>query len=181
MLVEKLLPRKGGLELINDQLKEIHEKNGTEFRPWNSIDEFFIPFHLWSESLCDEDKKEFNMVIEDINFDENCGVFVSKNNITRNLLEVLTTCRFKSKRVYAHGTCDNVSQIFRKYSKIIDDPYKKYIVTVEPIFKNDQPDDSSGFKWERTGNYIGIFTQTAKELKNEKEIGFIFRYLIFEV
>ena len=145
-----------------------------------SISNVVIPYKKWVDSLVDDDYTEYNMVIDTEKFTNKSGVYISTNNFVYEFFSQVTNWKFVSKRYYAHGTCDNASQILEKYGKVLNHPKRKFVVFLEPVFQEDQK-GLSGFKWARTGDYIGIHEKTSDYLEDEEKIKFIFKFLIYEV
>lgn len=139
-----------------------------------------VPYYIWQSNLEEDDFKEFNMVKDTEEFNKNSGFYLSSNNFMHEFFTQVTNWNFVSKRYYAHGTCDNASQVLEKYNKMLLHPKRKFIVTLEPVFQCDQK-GLSGFKWYRTGEYIGQYEKKSEYLEDEPEIKFIFKFLIYEV
>ena len=167
MLINKIIYKKETL----DMLKQLGKP---------SLTKIVIPYSVWISNLVDEDFEEFNMVKDTEEFAKNSGVYIATNNFMHEFFTLVSNWNFVSKRYYAHGTCDNASQVLIKYNKILNHPKRKFIVTLEPVFQRDQK-GLDGFKWARTGDYIGIYEKKENYLEDEPDIKFIFKFLIYEV
>lgn len=91
---------------------------------------------------------------------------------------------------WTYGVADNLDQIHEYITKTVKSIQKDYnspsdevfiLVTVTPIFKNDQP-STHGWRWHKWGEYIGIREPKCEYLYDEPEIDtvFVFGIKVFE-
>ena len=159
---------------FNSKYKSYLERNGIK----RKIHEYLTPYSKWVESFCDEDVDEFNMIPEELDEIPRVGVYICPSDFIKKYLEHITNYKFVSNRCYAKGTCDNVKQIYDRYEKVSKYSKRFFIISLEPIFRDDLKDD---FKWMANGEYIGVKEKKKELLNDEPEIKFVFKYLIYEV
>lgn len=76
------------------------------------------------------------------------------------------------------GVADSIDQIKEYYKEEIEDPNKKYIIIVTPVFqKKDKKGNFDGWRWHKWGEYIGKLDRKCEYLDDE-EFGEDFKYVI---
>lgn len=76
-----------------------------------------------------------------------------------------------------YGVADSVSQIYRKYRKVLKNPDYLFIVDVSKIRKCDQP-EHGGWRWHKWGDYIGHKKPQYEYLYDEPNIDFVYIFHI---
>lgn len=76
-----------------------------------------------------------------------------------------------------YGVADSVSQIYRKYRKVLNNPDYLFIVDVCEVRKDHQPEDG-GWRWHKWGTYIGKKEPQCEYLYDEPKIDSVFVFHI---
>lgn len=78
-----------------------------------------------------------------------------------------------------YGVCDNADQIFEKYPELFVND-RKFVVSLIRIVKDHQC-AKGGWRWEKSGEYIGNRNSQAGYLYDEPDISEVFCYHILEL
>lgn len=81
--------------------------------------------------------------------------------------------------ISAVGVADSWQQVLLKAPVLQQSMDRKFIVTVTPIIKSEQP-ASGGWRWHKWGPYIGNYEPTTEYLYDEPDIEKVYVYHIYE-
>lgn len=180
MLLKEMKENEAKMEWYNGTMTEIRKKKGMTYENSNFQNNLFLPYHIWQSSIINDDFEEYNIIPDTLSENDTAGVYVADPNAASHLFTLLTDYEFAKKRPTKSGICDNASQVLETYHKLVDDPNRLYVVFLSPVFKCDQQPEA-GFKWKRYGKYIGVHKRKESLLVDEPDIGFIFKYNIYEI
>lgn len=77
-----------------------------------------------------------------------------------------------------YGVADSIEQIKEYYKEEIEDPNRKYFISVTPVFQNkENKNKSGGWRWHKWGRYIGELNPKCEYLDDE-DFGEDFKYVI---
>lgn len=79
-----------------------------------------------------------------------------------------------------YGVADNISQVYRKYRKVLNNPDYHVMVLINQVRKCDQP-SSGGWRWHKWGDYIGYQKPQCEYLFNEPKIDQVILFNIIVV
>ena len=78
-----------------------------------------------------------------------------------------------------YGVCDNVEQILTRCPELRRDPYRKFVLNVCQVLKEDE--DCQNWRWHKHGEYIGTQKPQAEYLFDEPVIERVVCYELYEV
>lgn len=78
-----------------------------------------------------------------------------------------------------YGTADNVEQILKEYPELLNSD-RKFFITFYDIYRKDQP-DWGGFRYHKSGKYIGKQNPKSEYLYDDKHIDKIIKFHIYEI
>lgn len=78
------------------------------------------------------------------------------------------------------GVCDDYHQILDKYSDIINDPNKSYVIGLTTVKRECQP-SLGGWRWSGWGEYIGDQNPQHEYLYDDTHIDIVYCFSIFEI
>jgi len=82
--------------------------------------------------------------------------------------------------VEAYGVCDSAQNLLDFCPMLVNDPDRKFVVTITPVHKSEQS-SSGGWRWHKWGDYIGNHTPQHEYLYDEDDsIQFVYCYYIYE-
>lgn len=168
----------------NDLCEELKTKEPSidwEKHKINNIYDKFIPYDLWVKELSQE--KDIKL-INDVITEKTDNIYISHLNWKHDL-ERLTNYKDCSNYFnYYYGVSDNASQVLDYYNTLLEDNSiskdKKYIIVLTPITKRSQP-MRDGWRWQKSGEYIGIQNPEHEYLYYEKDIDLVYVFGIREV
>jgi hypothetical protein len=77
-----------------------------------------------------------------------------------------------------YGVADSVEQIKDYYKEEIEDPDRKYVISMTPVFQDkENKGKGGGWRWHKWGEYIGILP-TECEYLDDEDFGEDFKYVI---
>lgn len=82
-----------------------------------------------------------------------------------------------------YGVADSIDQIKEYFKEEIDDPERKYVISVTPVWQKDQP-EWGGWRWHKWGEYIGELNPQCEYLYDEKfgeDFEYVICYHLYEV
>lgn len=68
-----------------------------------------------------------------------------------------------------YGVADNIDQVLKFSSRIVNDPNRLFVLTYDEITKDSQP-AQGGWRWHKWGRYIGEQIPTCEYIKDEDKI-----------
>lgn len=154
-------------------IEQYPEYKDTHFaQPIKSIDDIFIPYSHWIESLTEAEKAELKLIPDgDYDF---TGFYVCADFNDHYHVAELTD--YQADRFdYEYGVVDNASQIVEN-CEISDDS----IILMTPVFR--EPDEPcSGWRWHKWGPYYGVQNSHCEYLNDEPDIEMIYCFSIRKV
>lgn len=81
--------------------------------------------------------------------------------------------------ISCYGVCDHYEQILEREPCLVNDPDRKFIITITPILKANQEPDG-GWRWHKWGEYIGTKNPQCEYLYDEPDIEKVYCYHIYE-
>lgn len=82
---------------------------------------------------------------------------------------------------YEYGVCDNYEQVILHHSAMIQAPDRKFVITLTPIVKADQP-ARGGWRWHKWGEYIGVLSPQREYIFDEDDsIEKVYVFHIYEL
>lgn len=99
-----------------------------------------------------------------------------------NREDILKWMRNPKNRNYIneYGVCDNYKQVLKRYKKIVELKKRKFILSLTPILKSEQPEED-GWRWHKWGEYIGTKNPQYEYLYDEPKIDKVYCYHIYEI
>lgn len=170
------------IDILKEKEAEFKEKSASYYETYKpgkecklDINRLFLPYEEFRGCIVEEDYDNYQMIPDKdgMTFD---GIYIGYIHALRQLFEELTGIQFISKRDYAHGICDNATQIYELYKNMIESKNRFFMFLLTPLFQ----EDTANFKWSRSGKYIGEHTME-HELFDDEKFKFVYRYTIFEL
>lgn len=163
------------LELVNRRRREFvkeHPECAEYLRPFNSIDDVFLPYNRWIENLTEAEKIELKVIPDgDYNFS---GFYICKDHNHHYYISALTDYQ-DDRFYYDYGVVDNASQIIEN-CEIPDDS----VVLLVPVFKNEN-EPYSGWRWHKWGRYYGVQEHGCEYLNDEENTEMIYCFSILKL
>lgn len=155
----------------------------------SNIDEVFIPYKTWLDSIQNENLK----IIDDTETDFT-GVYVTYDANTHLTLPQFTDYIVDNSHDEIitplfgrdYGVCDNASQVldlFRSIEKHSTEGIAKeqmdgeFIIRLMPVIKN----DNNGWRWHKWGSYIGIQNPKCEYIDDEDDIDMVYAFHIYRL
>lgn len=85
---------------------------------------------------------------------------------------------YKPLSLSTFGVCDDYQQVIDQCPEL-QDPNRKFVVTVTEVRSGDQPRDG-GWRWHKWGPYIGTHEPQCEYLHDEEGIEKVYCYSIYE-
>jgi hypothetical protein len=129
---------------------------------------------------CDERLMQYGVGIYQCNFDFNFSheEFLEFDNMGSipfdQSFEVFAPSYLKAQ----YGVGDSIEQIKEYFKEEIEDPNRKYFITVTPVFQDkENKGKGGGWRWHKWGEYIGKLEPKCEYLDDE-DFGDDFEYVI---
>lgn len=160
------------IKKYNNRMRELANKYKDSpyyFKTIDSIDEIFIPYKKYLESLTSDEKIKYKIVPDaKLTFD---GVYIVLGVNDHYLIEELTNSK-KLNHLYAYGVADNATQILENCICP-----NNSIILLTAVFKDKQP-SACGWRLHKHGKYYGIQNPSCEYIFDEEEIEMVFTFRI---
>lgn len=95
--------------------------------------------------------------------------------------ESVRTSLFDGITAFAFGTADNEEQVMAHLAPFINDPVRRFYITLGELRRNPENKGlGGGWRWKKNGTYVGTRTRMADYLDDEPEIDSLVTFHIFE-
>ena len=184
------------LELNNEKVKQYNQRAqelkieypDMHWREVKKLEEVFCPY---ARIMMDKEWVKYKPVAKDNrSLVDLHGVYVcglNENYTLERITDYREVRNFDSPIYWCnYGVADNASQVLDYYENFLLTNYadymndRKFIITMTPIFKEDQP-EYGGWRWHKWGQYIGEFEPKCEYLYNEQGIDYVWVFTILEV
>ncbi len=82
----------------------------------------------------------------------------------------------------SYGVCDSVENLKAVYGEMLDDPTRKFVVTLTPVYRDpDNKGKGGGWRWHKWGPYIGAHDVQYEYLDDEEGIEQVLCFHIYEL
>lgn len=129
------------------------------------------------EELNLSDDEIWKYIQSDPRLHEETGIYWSGLNFGFNFFEETSNSKLKfenefwyddTSNIGSYGVADNLDQIKKYYKQQIEDPDKKYFISVTPIFQEkEHSGEGGGWRWHKWGPYIGDLNPQYEYLDDE--------------
>lgn len=153
------------IEAEIERCKQIGKECGIEYTP-QSDPQWIVETGIYQSSFPFNFHKELFEKLQNLTWED-------RNNIFPNY----------EKRTY--GVADNVEQIKEYYKEEIEDPDKKYIIAITPVWQEkENKGKGGGWRWHKWGEYIGKLKPQCEYLDDEdfgEDFEFVLTFTLFPI
>ena len=132
---------------------------------------------ILKEELNIDDNDLWKYIQSDPKLHEETGIYWTLLNFGFNFFEETSNGKLKiedefwydsTNDIGSYGVADNLEQIKNYYKQQIEDPDKKYFISVAPIFQEKENfGKGGGWRWHKWGPYIGNLNPKCEYLDDE--------------
>ena len=79
-----------------------------------------------------------------------------------------------------YGVCDDYTQILERYSDILNNPNKNYVIGLSTVERKNQ-ESYGGWRWHKWGEYIGTQNPQHEYLYDDTHIDKVYCFHIYEI
>lgn len=81
----------------------------------------------------------------------------------------------------SYGVCDGYENIMAVMGDVLNDPDRKFVVTLTPVHRDPSNKwKGGGWRWHKWGEYIGAFDSQCEYLDDEEGIDTVYCYHVYE-